>query len=485
LLLLRSEESTLLGVRWLDRGIFAAEWLGNPERRAARWLRIGAAIGIVVGLGLGFPAAKLYLVGHDGWSAFGRGVGLSLTILWLAVAVAVAGVIAAAGANAVAATMEATREEEPEGPSGIFMQIANWVFRAIAAAAALSVALVAAAAAAVGIAIAGAGAGAIAIAIAGAIAVPVAVAIEMLGAATLAGKVSFLTIVPGILLGLWLSTLIFRFAATARYAREGYRRLPTNVQRLALCMTPLQQPDLLPGLPAEHALRFNLFLGVLFSRFGASDEAIDRFKYVAISVFAFIIYVPAWAYRFVLKSTLWFWWILLVIGGAPRVDGGIEGLRADAYRKAWPWVGIATALFSLAMFSANWLAAPLAKNFVVGPKLPLAVALLVLVKWKSIPVVTYITVGSVLTTFAVGFWTQAVYTDSHNPLRAARVDAQLPWLGHLVKWKSGFGAIGIVLLMLYFILYANAIHHYLPVSNWAAGWLRWLYGMAADRLLLV
>ena len=39
--------------------------------------------------------------------------------------------------------------------------------------------------------------------------------------------------------------------------------------------------------------------------------------------------------------------------------------------------------------------------------------------------------------------------------------------------------------MLYFALYANAVHHYLPVSAWAFGWLRWLYGAAADRLQTV
>ena len=62
------------------------------------------------------------------------------------------------------------------------------------------------------------------------------------------------------------------------------------------------------------------------------------------------IFLPAWAYRFILKSTLWFWWILFIVGGAPRLDGGIEGLRADAYRKASAWVGSATAIFAAVGF---------------------------------------------------------------------------------------------------------------------------------------
>jgi len=66
------------------------------------------------------------------------------------------------------------------------------------------------------------------------------------------------------------------------------------------------------------------------------------------------VYLPAWAYRFILKSTLWFWWILFIVGGAPRLDGGIEGLRADVYRKASAWIGIATALFAVVSFCFGW-----------------------------------------------------------------------------------------------------------------------------------
>jgi hypothetical protein len=179
---------------------------------------------------------------------------------------------------------------------------------------------------------------------------------------------------------------------------------------------------------------------------------------------------------------MWFWWLLLIVGGAPRLDGGVEGLRADVYRKASAWVGIATTLFAVVGFGFGWLLKPWAENLTGQAKLPTAVALLVLVDWKSIPVVQWVTLFSALTTIAVVIWTRDVYVDSQNPQRAARVAAQLPWLGYLVKWKSGFGAVGIAMLMLYFALYANAVHDYVPVSDWTAGWLRWLYGAAAERL---
>jgi TIR domain len=464
LLLLRSDESTRLGAKWLDAGMFP---LWRHHARLAReevrrrwmgsWLWIAAPTGIVVGVGLGYSAAKLYLLGQQGWSAFGRGAGIALSISWLA--------------GAVEGTRMMIREGARNPPEGMA------VGTAAAAAAAMG---------GVGASMALAGAGMEAIA--GGVVVAACSAVAVAAVAATVNRphrgndiIWFPLMVMSVFLGLWFTTLIFRFAATARHARDGYRHLPTNVRRLALCMTPLQQPELLPGLPSSHDLRFNVFLRDMLSEITSSDFT-DRLISVTTAIPAAIIFVPAWAYRFILKSTLWFWWILFVVGGAPRLDGGIEGLRADAYRKAWPWVGIATSLLSLAAFSVNWLAMPLAQNVFVGPKLPMAVALLVLVKWKAIPIVTYIAIVSVLTTFAVGFWTQAVYEDARNPLRANRVAAQLPWLGYLIKWKSGFGTAGIALLMLYFALYANAVHHYLPVSDWAAGWLQRLYGPAAEPL---
>jgi hypothetical protein len=243
---------------------------------------------------------------------------------------------------------------------------------------------------------------------------------------------------------------------------------------------PLQQPELLPGLGTNHTLRFNVLFSKVRSRID-STRGLDGDEIVAIFL-ALLIYLPAWIYRFILKSTLWFWWILFIVGGAPRLEGGIEGLRADAYRKAWAWVGIATTLFAVVGFGFGSLLKPWAENLAGQAKLPTAVALLVLVDWKSVPVVQWVTLASASTTLVALFWTQAVYVDSQNPLRATRAAAQLPWLGHLVKWKTGFGAVGIALLMLYFALYGNAVHHYLPVSDWAAGWLRWVYGSAAEPL---
>jgi hypothetical protein len=462
LLLLRSEESTRPAVRWIDEGMFPPRWPEDPAARAEakrrserRWLWIGSAIGIAVGFGLGYPAAKLYLVGHERWGAFARWAGLGFMISGVAGATITAGAAASVGANRAFEMLSL--------PILVGMVSAGVIASGAAG-------LVAGGAAAAG-----------AVAITAAATVAVAISQGKSWAARSGLVIVLSPLFLATILGIWLATLIFRFTATARYAREGYRRLPTNVRRLALCMAPLQQPELLPGLPAGHDFGFAHTFGEVFSELGSSNLE-DKVLALAVWVGASFIYFPAWAYRFILKSTLWFWWILLIVGGAPRLDGGVEGLRDDAYRKASAWVGIATTVFAVVGFGFGWLLKPWADNLTAHAKLPTAVALLVLVDWKSIPVVQWVTLFSALTTIAVVILTRDVYVDSQNPQRAARVAAQLPWLGHLVKWKAGFGAVGIALLMLYFVLYANAVHHYVPVSDWTAGWLGLLYGGAAEPL---
>ena len=122
LLLLRSAESTRLGVKWFDEGMFPPRWPDDPSARAEaerrwqwRWLGISAASGSAIGFGL----AYLYLVGHEGWSAFGRVAGLVLTIWWLVGASSIARAIARDGVRAKA------------GPEAIAEAVARAVARAV------------------------------------------------------------------------------------------------------------------------------------------------------------------------------------------------------------------------------------------------------------------------------------------------------------------------------------------------------------------
>jgi hypothetical protein len=50
-------------------------------------------------------------------------------------------------------------------------------------------------------------------------------------------------------LAVFLASLSVRIGATVRYLGPGIRNLPHNFRRLTLCTSPLQVPELVPGLP--------------------------------------------------------------------------------------------------------------------------------------------------------------------------------------------------------------------------------------------
>jgi hypothetical protein len=195
-------------------------------------------------------------------------------------------------------------------------------------------------------------------------------------------------------------------------------------------------------------------------------------------------FLPGWAYRFILKSTLWFWWVLFIIGGAPNVADGIEGLRADAYRKAHTWVFIALAVFGIVGFLFGAELKPMIANRLSDAPLLSTAAMLLLIDWRAISAFQWVALLSSGLTLGVVLWTHSLAVDHKEvPGRKEKVEKTLPRLGHLVKLKTGVGMASIALLMLYIVLYANRAEHWAPVSEWAFGWLRFLYGENAEALL--
>jgi hypothetical protein len=274
-------------------------------------------------------------------------------------------------------------------------------------------------------------------------------------------------------LGVWIATLLVRFFATFRYAIDGYAAMPANIRRLSLLTAPGHVPELLPGLQKEHPFRFGAVITEM------KQGAI--FFWLPLLAFWFI---PGWAYRFILKSTLWFWWVLFIIGGAPNVKDGIEGLRADAYRESFSWVLIALAVFGVVSFLFGSALKPIIVNRLSGAPLPTAVALLMLIDWRALSFFQGLSALSSVMTLWVAFWAHGLSVDYREvPGRKEEVEKRLPWLGHLIKWKTGVGMVSIALLMLYIALYANIAEHWAPVSDWAFGWLELLYGENAKALL--
>jgi hypothetical protein len=165
-------------------------------------------------------------------------------------------------------------------------------------------------------------------------------------------------------------------------------------------------------------------------------------------------------------------------------EHGIEGLAADTYRKSLSWVVIALAMLGVVGFGFGAELRPLVKNYLSRAPLLSLPAMLLLIDWSRVSTFQKVSVVSSVLTLAMAVGTHSLVVDSTVRGREDRVKKGLCWLGYLVKWKSGFGAVSIVLVMLYMALYANAVHGWLPIYSWAADWLHWLYGANAEALLV-
>ena len=92
---------------------------------------------------------------------------------------------------------------------------------------------------------------------------------------------------------------------------------------------------------------------------------------------------------------------------------------------------------------------------------------------------------SALTLLTV-LWAQSLAVDhAEVPGREESVNRQLPWVGYVIKLKTGLGFASIALTMAYIALYFNAVEWNHPVSAYAYNWLVWLYGLNAPALLPV
>jgi hypothetical protein len=142
-------------------------------------------------------------------------------------------------------------------------------------------------------------------------------------------------------------------------------------------------------------------------------------------------------------------------------------------------------MFGVVSFLFGTALKPIIVNHLSGAPVPTAVALLMLIDWRALSLFQWLSVLSSVMTLGVAVWAQGLSVDYREvPGRKELVEKRLPWLGHLIKLKTGVGTVSIALLMLYLALYANMAEHWLPVSNWAFGWLQWLYGENAKALLL-
>lgn len=464
LIFLRSDASTRRAVAWFDNGFVPgvlpadeAAWAQMRRRAWALSLGIGAAIG--AGGGVSVAPLIIAVIGDGGfWAAFLGEVGL------LNIVAPIAAVIArAVGGTTGAGTLTPAVAAKIAMVSG----------------------------AAIGASIAGSVVGAIWFAGSGGAAVwGVALAIGLtVVSATFAisgqfivlGQVSSWLILPGSIAGLVVSGLLVRLLSVACHVGDGFRELPTNMRKLVCCTAPGHKMYFLPGLPPTHAFHGLNQLNTarwMMENASLSSKIAGVTQIIALPFW----FAPSWVYRMVLKSTLWLWWVLYFIGGAPDTRHGVAGLRADYLAKSWARVQCGVAVFGFAGFAAANIAGPFLSNQVSDtPVLPL-LSVVYLANWGALPLVPLLGAASAICTIVAWFWADAVFRDSEVPGREVAVASGLVRLGYLGQLKTGLGWAFIALVMVYAALLGNAAHHWVPVSDWAYGWLVQIYGDYAAAL---
>lgn len=308
--------------------------------------------------------------------------------------------------------------------------------------------------------------------------------VSLVAAARMPGAGSLLALLlfaPAFASALCLQAIVVRFLATARHAREGFKAMPENIKRLAFMVGPGHVPELIPGLPETHQLSLNRALAET-RQTNPFQTAHDFFLFAFLLLMLSLLFLPGWVYRVILKSTLWLWWILLAVAGAPDTTGGVAGLRADAYLKFNAVISIVTSITVIAFFLATSLFMPWLTSQIDGAPLPPAILLLFYVDWKAISLLQAATLLAACLTIFIVLQANALKVDEGVPGRERKVQTRLKQLGYVVRMKRIAGWISIAALMAYVVLYANAMNGWLPVPDQTHEWLRAIYGSNAEAL---
>lgn len=143
----------------------------------------------------------------------------------------------------------------------------------------------------------------------------------------------FVGFFPGLFFGGWLRSVGTRFAATGCHLRAGAVALPDNWWRTLFVVDVYYPPELVPGY--RRADPFNIHY--LISRMRQKAKPI---RLVTYSLALVILFLPAYLYRFSIKSTFWFYFPLIYLVNEKKfvknpkvVSDLISFNRIETYRR--------------------------------------------------------------------------------------------------------------------------------------------------------
>jgi hypothetical protein len=186
---------------------------------------------------------------------------------------------------------------------------------------------------------------------------------------------------PGFYLAIFVLSICIRMLATLMHLGAGIKALPRNFRRLTLCTSPMQVPEIIPGIEeTDSEFKFSKYLEqVKPIYYTLPFEVIPS---IFMAIIGTLFYFPVWFYRFTIKSTWWFWWPLAFLGGDLRQARNPSVLRWNVTGSLWAKASIASAGAFLLWFVAT----NLVVNGVIFQHNPLVTpyGYLLLVHWKFI-----------------------------------------------------------------------------------------------------
>ncbi|WP_315826105.1 hypothetical protein [Bradyrhizobium sp. SZCCHNG3015] len=420
LVLLRSDQSVAFGVKWF------AEWEGitwdeTKIARTNKWLAwflaIPAALSSFLILYLIAPSLAILKPPEGAGAAFGRGWSVFLFVCWAGATVAE--IIAWAG-SAVRVAMRAPTAAPGDVSARAFLlatfgTVAGAVARVIDAPPTSA---------------------AVAVAVGTAVCPVSLILLFGLGRSGRAPSPEPLALFRfvhrsvGTLLGVFVVSLIVRFGSTLYHVRQGVRELPRNFRRLTLCTSPLQEPELLPGLVPGN------------TRFTLTDLLRSlRTDGLYLGVAGVVWLLPGWMYRITLKSTVWLWWPLAFLSSPPKLASKPAWFHAKIAETRWARLTRLACYFSIILFIISSFCRTTMKGTLPENPFLNVVGYSFSVDWSTTPWQLLGVAGSLLslTSYYLVDWNYRKYcvaNDTQDPSLAREALLQFVWIERLTRVRS-------------------------------------------------
>jgi len=294
--------------------------------------------------------------------------------------------------------------------------------------------------------------------------------------------ISFILPGLGMSLGVFIFSLLIRVAATLRYICPGVRSLPRNFRRLILCTSPRQEPELVPGL--SEATQFKLSSQLQYFRFAhGTNDVFDRVRAYLITLPAMLIlFIPGWLYRVTLKSTALFWWPLAFLGGDLKQAKNPTLFHWKIRRSLWAKTSIALSIATIVSF----IIANLVLTGAVLHNNPLLTLFgyFLLVDWNLRPwqvltvVIAALSIGIVYWVDDVGGDFSYARQQQDNEL-LTRAERRFGWIERLTRLRLVLVVVLWVMVGAQALLYFNSFGCWFNMPPNVQSWAQWVYG---DRL---